>query len=74
LAGPERTIVLEPDFEAVARIKGHSHKPHRAWQRFTSLSRREMPQQLAQAAELAVELSQNGTGGLTSSSKSEPIE
>ncbi len=70
LAGPERTIVLEPNFEAVARIKGHNHKPHRAWLRFTSLSRGEMPQQLAQAAELAVELSQDSTGGLTRSAQS----
>jgi len=58
LAGPERTIVLEPDFEAVAGIKGHSHKPHRAWKRFTSLGREELPHQLAEAVELAVGLSQ----------------
>lgn len=70
LAGPERTIVLEPDFEAVARIKGHGHKPHRTWQRFTSLSPGEMPQELARAAELAVELSLNDKGHLTGPSKS----
>jgi hypothetical protein len=25
IAGPDRTIVLEPDFEAVAGLAGHSH-------------------------------------------------
>jgi hypothetical protein len=25
IAGPDRTIVLEPDFEAVAGLAGHNH-------------------------------------------------
>lgn len=57
LAGLDRTIVLTPDFEAVAGIKGHTHKPQRAWQRFTSLGPAEMPEPLVRTVELAVELS-----------------
>jgi predicted ATP-dependent endonuclease of OLD family len=34
IAGAERTVVLEPDFEAVAGLVGHSHKPERAWRSF----------------------------------------
>jgi hypothetical protein len=54
LAGPERTVVLEPDFEAVAGLKGHRHKPERAWRVFSSLDREQVPEQLARAAELVL--------------------
>lgn len=30
LAGPDRTVVLDRDFETVARLSGRSHKPERA--------------------------------------------
>lgn len=56
IAGDERRIVLEPDFEAVAGLQGHSHKPERAWRRFAALPPAEIPQPLARAAELAVTL------------------
>jgi predicted ATPase len=56
VAGPERTIVLEPDFEAVAGLKGHRHKPERAWRVFSSIDREQVPEPLARAAELAVSL------------------
>jgi predicted ATP-dependent endonuclease of OLD family len=36
----ERRIVIEPDFEAVAGLQGHSHKPERAWRRFHRLRSR----------------------------------
>jgi predicted ATPase len=58
VAGRDHTIVLVPDFEAVAGIRGHTHKPQRAWQRFTSLDPEAMPRQLTRAAELAVALAQ----------------
>jgi predicted ATPase len=60
VAGKHRTVVLVPDFEAVAGIRGHTHKPERAWQRFTSLAPEAMPRQLTRAAELAVALAQGG--------------
>jgi predicted ATPase len=54
IAGQERTVVLEPDFEAVSGLKGHRHKPERAWRVFSSIDREHVPEPLAQAAELAV--------------------
>jgi hypothetical protein len=48
IAGPERTVVLEPDFEAVAGLIGHSHKPERAWRCFAA-AERPVPNQLADA-------------------------
>jgi hypothetical protein len=56
VAGHERTIVLEPDFEAVTGLAGHSHKPERAWRRFADLPSSEMPTPLVRAIELAVSL------------------
>ena len=53
VAGPERTVVLEPDFEAVAGIRGH--KPEGAWRHFRSLSASEVPEPLARAAGIALE-------------------
>jgi predicted ATPase len=54
IAGPERTVVLEPDFEGVAGLKGHRHKPERAWRVFSSIGRGQVPEPLARAVELAV--------------------
>jgi hypothetical protein len=51
-----RRIVLEPDFEAVAGLKGRNNKPERAWRHFAALSPDEVPRLLAQAVELAVSL------------------
>ena len=55
VAGPDRTIVLEPDFEAVAGLAGHSHKPERAWRSFAA-GERPVPAQLVRAVELALQL------------------
>jgi AAA ATPase domain len=52
VAGPERTVVLEPDFEGAAGIQGH--KPEGAWRHFRSLSASDVPEPLARAAELAL--------------------
>ncbi len=54
IAGPERTIVLEPDFEAVGGLRRHSGKPERAWRHFTEPGV-EVPEPLARAVRLAVE-------------------
>ncbi len=54
LAGPERTIELAPDFEGVAGLRGHTHKPAHAWERFSSIARDEVPAQLAQAVKRIV--------------------
>ena len=40
--------MLEPDFEAIAGLAGHSHKPERAWRSFAS-GGQEVPDQLADA-------------------------
>ena len=48
VAGPERTVVLEPDFEAVAGLVGRSHKPERAWRTF-AVEQRPVPEPLADA-------------------------
>lgn len=55
-ADKESTVVLEPDFESIAGLEGHRHKPERAWRRFASLPPDEIPTPLRRAAELAVEL------------------
>ena len=54
VVGSERTVVLEPDFEAVARLKGHSGKPERAWRHFSTPGV-EVPAPLARAVRLALE-------------------
>jgi hypothetical protein len=58
LAGAERTIVLEPDFEGIAGLRGHSHKPERALERFRT-ARAEVPEPLARAAELVLSLARD---------------
>ena len=58
VADAERTVVLEPDFEAVAGLQGHSHKPEHAWRRFASLPSAEIPEPLVRAVELAVSLAE----------------
>jgi hypothetical protein len=55
IAGPERTIVLEPDFEAIAGLIGHSHKPERAWRRF-AIAGQAVPDQLAEAVKRVLRL------------------
>lgn len=51
LAGPGRTVVLAPDFEAVAGLRGHSHKPAHAWELFSSIEPDQVPAPLRQAVE-----------------------
>lgn len=56
LAGPERTFVLTPDFEAVAGLRGHRHKPARAWQRFSRIDPELVPPPLAEAVQRVIAL------------------
>ena len=56
VVGTEHAIQLKPDFEAVARLRGHAHKPERAWRSFRSLRIAEMPEPLVRAARLAADL------------------
>jgi len=53
IAGPDRAIVLEPDFEAVAGLRGHSNKPERAWNHFSTPGV-EVPEPLERAVRLAL--------------------
>jgi hypothetical protein len=53
-AGKGHVIVLDPDFEAVAGLVGHSRKPERAWREFADRASAEMPEQLVRVAELAI--------------------
>jgi len=52
----ERIVVLDPDFEGVAGLTGHRHKPEHAWREFAERTAAEMPRELVRAAELAVSL------------------
>lgn len=54
VAGRRHTVVLEPDFEGVAGLKGTSRKPERAWRRFGSLSADDVPEPLVRVVRLAV--------------------
>jgi hypothetical protein len=60
-AGDERTVVLDPDFEAIAGLTGHSRKPERAWREFASRPSAAMPAQLVRVAELAISLGRSQT-------------
>ena len=53
LAGDDRIVELAPDFEAVAGLRRHSHKPEQAWRYFRSLDATKVPYQLRLVVELA---------------------
>ena len=52
-AGAERVVVLEPDFEGVAGLRGHANKPERAWNHFSTPGV-EVPEPLERAVRLAL--------------------
>ena len=56
LAGHTRTVELAPDFEAVAGLRGHRHKPARAFEHFSRLSSERVPAVLSQAVQEVVAL------------------
>jgi predicted ATPase len=49
-----RTIVLEPDFEGVTGLRGHSNKPERAWEHFSAAGV-PVPEPLERAVRLALD-------------------
>jgi hypothetical protein len=59
IAGPRRTIELAPDFEAVAGLHGHSHKPERAWRSFAGIDPARVPAPLAEAVTRVVALARD---------------
>ncbi len=59
IARTAQTIVLEPDFEAVAGLRGHSHKPEHAWRSFAGIEREQVPPPLATAAERVLALARD---------------
>lgn len=56
LAGAEPPTVLAPDFEAVAGLRGHRHKPAHAWRRFSTIEPSAVPAALREAVERVVAL------------------
>jgi predicted ATP-dependent endonuclease of OLD family len=56
LAGQENVVVLMPDFEGVAGLRSHTHKPGHAWELFSGLAVGDVPAPLRRAVERAVEL------------------
>ncbi len=57
IAGAERTVELARDFEAVARLHGHRHKPERALHWFAlARSEADVPEQLASVVKRTVAL------------------
>jgi putative ATP-dependent endonuclease of the OLD family len=54
VAGARRTVVLEPDFEGVARFRSRSHKPERAWHRIGHAHPGDLPPPLVRAVKLAL--------------------
>lgn len=57
--GPGRTVVLEPDFEGVAGLRGHNHKPRQAWVDFSHRPAERMPEPLRRAVLQATELARS---------------
>jgi hypothetical protein len=64
LAGAGHTTMLAPDFEAVAGLHGHHHKPTRAWQRFSAAAPDSIPEPLRRIVETI--LDRAGTSRITS--------
>jgi len=59
LAGVKQTVVLAPDFEAVAGLRGHRHKPAHAWQRFSRVQRSGVPAPFIDAVEKVLALARS---------------
>lgn len=58
VVGPDRIVELAPDFERVAGLTGHRHKPERAWERFTDPAQR-IPPPLERAVRLVLGLARD---------------
>jgi energy-coupling factor transporter ATP-binding protein EcfA2 len=55
-AAGDRRVELAPDFEGVAGLRGHHHKPARAFKSFSAAGGRDVPEPLARVVRLAIEL------------------
>ncbi|HXV96268.1 MAG TPA: TOPRIM nucleotidyl transferase/hydrolase domain-containing protein [Gaiellaceae bacterium] len=53
IAGRDRTVVLEPDFEGITGLHGNANKPERAWEHFAA-GNVEVPEPLERAVRLAL--------------------
>ncbi len=63
VAGPERTVELARDFEEVARLHGHRHKPERALHWFELAGQADdVPEPLATVVRRTVALARGGRG------------
>jgi AAA ATPase domain len=51
LAGPEHTVMLEPDFEGATGLRAHRHKPEQAWRSLRLLPPERIPRPLLDAVE-----------------------
>jgi hypothetical protein len=58
VVGAERIVELAPDFERVAGLTGHRHKPERAWERFADPAGR-IPPPLEHAVRLVLRLARD---------------
>lgn len=56
LVGDERVIELAPDFEGVAGLRRHRHKPEQAWRRFHDLAAVDVPDSLRRVVDTATAL------------------
>jgi hypothetical protein len=60
IAGPDRYVVLAPDFEAAAGLAGHHHKPEQAWRRLRTLPPSRIPPPLVDAVQRVLALAREG--------------
>jgi len=56
LAGADRVVVLEPDFEGVTGLRRHHHKPEQAWRHFADRRATDVPEGLRRVVEVATAL------------------
>lgn len=56
LAGQSRVIELTPDFEGVAGLRRHPHKPEQAWRHFRQLAASNVPEGLRRVVDKATPL------------------
>ena len=61
LGGPQHTVTFAPDLEAVAGLRGHHHKPTRAWQHFSRIEPGRVPPALTDVVEKIVALARGSS-------------
>jgi len=63
LVGDEHVFELAPDFEAVAGLRRHRHKPEQAWRAFRALEADDVPDALRRVVEAATALTARSDRG-----------